>query len=82
MRSSKAGKTPVQTMELISYCVFDQKLKRIQYTGAMNDTVFIRDGELKVIAADHLSVSALTEGSGVFTMKKLMSGKGTLLYVF
>jgi ligand-binding sensor domain-containing protein/serine phosphatase RsbU (regulator of sigma subunit) len=66
----------------IVLCVLDQHQKRIQYTGGMNDLVYIRDGKLEVVRADHLSASVLYEDSGPFTMKEIDSKKGDVLYLF
>ena len=66
----------------IALCVLDQHQKTIQYTGGMNDLVYIRDGKLEVLKADHLSVCVLLEDSGPFTMKEIDYKKGDILYLF
>jgi ligand-binding sensor domain-containing protein/serine phosphatase RsbU (regulator of sigma subunit) len=62
----------------IVLCVLDQH----QYTGGMNDLVYIRDGKLEVLKADRLSVCVLLEDTGPFTMKEIDYKKGDLLYLF
>jgi serine phosphatase RsbU (regulator of sigma subunit) len=66
----------------IALCVLDPHQKRIQYTGGMSDMVYIRDGGLNVVRADHFSVSVLSEDSGPFTMKEIDCKKGDVLYLF
>jgi serine phosphatase RsbU (regulator of sigma subunit) len=66
----------------IALCVFDQHQKRIQYTGGMNNLVFIRDNKLEVIKADRLSVCVLYANSGPFSMKEFDYRKGDMFYLF
>jgi ligand-binding sensor domain-containing protein/serine phosphatase RsbU (regulator of sigma subunit) len=66
----------------IALCVMDPDQKRIQFTGGMNDLVYIRDGKLEVVRADRSSVSVLLEDSGPFTMKEIDYRKGDIFYLF
>ncbi len=66
----------------IALCVLDHRQKRIQYTGGMNDLVYIRDGKMEIVKADHLSVSVLQEDSDSFTMKEINYKKGDILYLY
>ena len=66
----------------IALCVLDQDQKRIQYTGAMNDLIYITDEKLNVINADKSSVCAFFDNSGSFTMKEINYKKGDIFYLF
>jgi ligand-binding sensor domain-containing protein/serine phosphatase RsbU (regulator of sigma subunit) len=66
----------------IALCVLDQHRKKIQYTGGMNDLVYISDGKMEVVKADHFSVSGLLEDSGFFTMKEIDFKTGDVIYLF
>jgi ligand-binding sensor domain-containing protein/serine phosphatase RsbU (regulator of sigma subunit) len=66
----------------IALCVLDQHLNRIQYTGGMNDLVFVRDGKLEIVKADKLSVCILRDDPSSFTMKEIDCKKGDVLYLF
>ena len=66
----------------IALCVLDQQQKRIQYTGGMNNLVYIRDGKLEVVKADRFSVCVLYDNSGPFTMKEIDFKKGDVFYLF
>jgi hypothetical protein len=60
----------------ISLCVMDQQQKRIQYTGGMNNLIFIRDGKIDVIRGDRSSVCVVYDNSDPFTMKEIDYEKG------
>ncbi len=66
----------------IALCVIDKNKKTIQYTGGVNDLIYISKGELNVIKADQSSVCAFMNKSGSFTMKEINYKKGDLLYLF
>jgi ligand-binding sensor domain-containing protein/serine phosphatase RsbU (regulator of sigma subunit) len=66
----------------IALCVFDQERKIVQYTGGMNDLIYIRNGKLSVIKADHSSVCAFIENKGTFTMKEFDYLPGDVFYLF
>jgi serine phosphatase RsbU (regulator of sigma subunit)/streptogramin lyase len=66
----------------ITLCVLDRDRKVIQFTGGMNDLVYIRKGELEIVKADHLSVSAVYEDSASFTKKEIAYQKGDVFYLF
>jgi ligand-binding sensor domain-containing protein/serine phosphatase RsbU (regulator of sigma subunit) len=65
----------------IAVCVLDKKNKTIQFTGGMNDLIYIHKGKLEVIEADHLSVSVLYSDFGKFTKKEIHFEKGDLVYL-
>jgi serine phosphatase RsbU (regulator of sigma subunit) len=62
--------------------VLDQQQKRIQFTGAMNDLVYIRNREINIVRADRDSVCALYENSVPFTMKEIDYRDGDVFYLF
>ena len=66
----------------IALCVLDQHQKRIQFTGGMNNLVYIRDKQLKEVKGDRFSVCVLTDFSGPFTMKEIECRKGDVFYLF
>jgi ligand-binding sensor domain-containing protein/serine phosphatase RsbU (regulator of sigma subunit) len=66
----------------ITLCVLEKDRNVIQYTGGMNDLVYIRNGVLEVVKADHLSVSVVYENSPPFTMKEIDFKKDDVFYLF
>lgn len=66
----------------IALCVFDPAQNIIQYTGGMNDLVYIRDRNLNIAKADGFSVSAISEDLSPFTMKEIAIKKGDVFYLF
>ena len=68
-------------MDLV-LCVLDTRQKKIQYTGAMNDLVYIRNGKLNVVKADRTSVCILFNQSDSFTMTEIEYKKGDIFYLF
>ncbi len=65
----------------IALCVMDRKNKTIQFTGGMNDLVYIHQGIPEVIEADHISVSVLYSDYGKFSKKEIHFEKGDVLYL-
>lgn len=66
----------------IALCVLDQEQKRIQFTGGMNNLIYIHEGKLEVIRADRNSVCVVYDNSGPFTMKEIEYKKGDVFYLF
>ena len=66
----------------IALCVLDQNQKSIQFTGGMNDLIYISKGKLNVIKADQSSVCAYMDNTRSFTMKEINYNKGDILYLF
>ena len=66
----------------IAVCVLDENRKQLHYTGAMNDMVYIHDGKLEVLKADHVSVSIMFENLEDFSVKDLAYKNGDVLYLF
>jgi serine phosphatase RsbU (regulator of sigma subunit) len=66
----------------IALCVLDNRNRRIQFTGGMNDLVFIHDGKIEIIKADHLDVSASYNEFGNFRMTEFYYNKGDMIYLF
>jgi len=65
----------------IALCVMDRKNKTLQFTGGMNDLLYIHEGKPEVIEADHISVSVLYSDFGKFTRKEIHFEKGDLVYL-
>jgi ligand-binding sensor domain-containing protein/serine phosphatase RsbU (regulator of sigma subunit) len=66
----------------IALCVLDQEHKRIQFTGGMNNLIYIHEGILEVIRADRNSVCVVYDNLGPFTMKEIEYEKGDMFYLF
>jgi serine phosphatase RsbU (regulator of sigma subunit) len=66
----------------IALCVLDRKEKKIQYTGGMNNLVYIRDGKLEVIKADRFSVCAAITDPNPFTLNEIEIKEGDVFYMF
>jgi ligand-binding sensor domain-containing protein/serine phosphatase RsbU (regulator of sigma subunit) len=67
-------------MDLV-LCVIDRNHKTIQYTGAMNDLIYIRNGNLSLIKADKISVCSFLDNSIPFTMKEINYREGDIFYL-
>lgn len=65
----------------IALCVMDRKKSTIQFTGGMNDLVFIHQGKMEIIEADHISVSVLYSDYGKFSKTEIQFEKGDVLYL-
>ncbi len=66
----------------IALCVFDKHKNKLQYTGAKTDIVYIEDGKLEILKADHWDVSISNSESGEFTIKEIECKKGDVFYLF
>jgi serine phosphatase RsbU (regulator of sigma subunit) len=66
----------------IALCVLDQQNNKLQFTGGMNDLVYIHDGKIEIIRADLVDVSASYINYGQFTVKEINYKKGDLVYLF
>jgi serine phosphatase RsbU (regulator of sigma subunit)/streptogramin lyase len=84
IRSLQQGRKAILTKDGmdIALCVLDRNQKRIQFTGGMNNLVYIRDKELQEVKADRFSVCVLTDLSGPFTLKEIECRKGDVFYLF
>jgi ligand-binding sensor domain-containing protein/serine phosphatase RsbU (regulator of sigma subunit) len=65
----------------ISLCVLDTRLNRIQFTGGINDLVFIRDEKLNVLKADRYPVGDYDDYPGFFSMHEVQYKKGDVFYL-
>jgi ligand-binding sensor domain-containing protein/serine phosphatase RsbU (regulator of sigma subunit) len=66
----------------IALCVLDVNQKKLQYTGGMNDLVYIHDGKLEVIKADRTSVCFVDDDHKPFTLKEIEYKTGDLFYLY
>ena len=81
LKQNRTDASNTDGMDLV-LCVLDTRQKKIQYTGAMNDLVFIRNGKLNIVKADRTSVCVLFNKSDSFTMKEIEYKKGDIFYLF
>jgi len=65
----------------ISLCVLDRKRHTLQFSGGMNDLIYIHHGKVQVLEADHISVSILYADYGKFSKKEIQIEKGDVLYL-
>ncbi len=66
----------------IALCVLDKNHHKLQYTGAMNDLIFVHEGKLEIIGADHIMVGGYNDSYQPFTLKEFFYTKGDMLYLF
>jgi ligand-binding sensor domain-containing protein/serine phosphatase RsbU (regulator of sigma subunit) len=66
----------------IALCVLDQSQNRIQFSGGMNNLVYIRDKKLEEVKGNRFSVCALSGIWGAFTMEEVECRKGDVFYLF
>jgi len=66
----------------IALCVLDPREKKIQYTGGMNDLIFIRNKKIYEFKADKLSVCFGYNIASYFTMSEIDYVKGDVFYLF
>lgn len=78
---SRKGYTTTDGMD-IALCVLDFQLKKLQFAGAMNDLVYIRNGQRYVLKADHMDVSPADFNKEKFTLKELDYMDGDMVYLF
>ncbi len=66
----------------LSLCIYDKKNKKMQFTGAMNHLVYIRNNKLEVLHADHYSVNSMREDFQPFSMTEIDVQTGDTFYLF
>jgi ligand-binding sensor domain-containing protein/serine phosphatase RsbU (regulator of sigma subunit) len=66
----------------MALCVYDWNQRRIQFTGAMNNLVYIRNGELNLLKADKYSVNMVPEEFNSFSLHELDLQKGDIIYLY
>lgn len=81
LRQNRIDEHPKDGMD-ISLCVLDRYNKKIQFTGGMNDVVYIRDEKLNVLKADRYSVGVFEDYPGFFSMQEIEYHKGDVFYLF
>ncbi len=84
IQSLQQSRKDATTSDGIDIALIVQEKDRsvLQYAGGMNDIVYIRNGELQVVKADHMSASVAYEDSPPFTMKEIVYKKGDIFYLF
>jgi len=81
LQQGRKGLTTRDGMD-ISLCVLDRQEKKIQFTGGMNNLVYVHNQKLDVVKADRISVCSNYGNSQSFTMKEFTYNKGDVLYLF
>ena len=66
----------------MAICVYDKKTGKIQYAGAHNPLIFIREGRLTQINADEMPIGYYENQTESFTNHELEVRKGDMLYLF
>lgn len=81
--SVETHESKVQDGMDLSLCVFDEHKKKVQFSGANNPLVLIRDGEVTRFRGDKFPIGAY-EGRlpQVFTSREIELKKGDCLYIF
>jgi serine phosphatase RsbU (regulator of sigma subunit) len=81
--SLQQGRTDISTADGmdIALCVLDLKKRKIQFTGGMNNLIYVREGKVEVVKADRFSVCAESDFPGVFTLNELEIKEGDMFYL-
>ena len=66
----------------IALCIFDLENKKLQYAGAHNPLVLVRNGELERFSADKMPVSYHQLKDKPFTKKEIRLLDGDCIYIF
>ena len=84
IRSFQQGRKDIQANDGIdiALCVLDKAQMKIQFTGGMNDLVYIHDNKLEIIKADRFSAGFTYDNPKPFTMKEIDCKKGDIFYLF
>lgn len=82
LKQTKGVKSVRDGMD-IALCTFDKSFKKVQFAGAFNPLLLIRDGELSQIKGDKFPIGAfLDEDLRKFTNHELDLKDGDVLYIF
>lgn len=66
----------------MAICVYDKKTSKIQYAGAHNPLIFIRDGKLTQIDADEMPIGYYENQTERFTNHEFEVIEGDMIYMF
>ncbi|MBQ3656351.1 MAG: DUF4154 domain-containing protein [Bacteroidales bacterium] len=66
----------------MAICVYDKKNSKIQYAGAHNPLIIIRDGNLMQTDADEMPIGYYENQTDKFTNHEIEVKKGDMLYLF
>jgi serine phosphatase RsbU (regulator of sigma subunit) len=66
----------------ISLCKLNMKKKIVEFSGAHNSLIHIREGELKTFRGDHQPVGLLLGDKKPFTKQKVKLKKDDMLYIY
>jgi serine phosphatase RsbU (regulator of sigma subunit) len=81
---NQAGKTNIETKDGmdIALCVIDYPSMTLQYAGAYNPLILIRDNALQEIKADKMPVAYFADGKETFTNHLIPILPGDCIYMF
>lgn len=66
----------------IALCVLDRQKRKLQYTGGMNDLVYLSEGKRMLIKADYMDVSPADFNRRKFKLNELDYKEGDMIYLF
>ncbi len=66
----------------LALCVYDREAGTVHYSGALNPLYLIRDGVLKVVKADKISIGSLDDANKKFTTHRIDLRSGDMIYIF
>ena len=84
IRALQQGRRDIPTSDGmdIALCVLDRHKKIIQYTGGMQDILYIRNETLHLVKSDRASVCVLYKDSIPFTLQEIEIKKGDVFYLY
>ena len=80
LQQNRKDHIPLDGMD-ISLIVLDWDRNKLQFTGAMNDLVYVSNGKINVFKADHMGIGA-AEFYGKFSSVETNISKGDMIYLF
>jgi len=66
----------------MSLCLIDLKARKLQFAGANNPLVFVRDGKAIESKADRMPIGIYSEAKGAFTNQEFDLLMGDAFYIF
>ncbi len=66
----------------VALCLLDKKTKKLQFSGAYNALILIRNGELSEIKADKMPIGVAKDKRNHFSKEEFIVQEGDCLYVF
>jgi len=66
----------------IAICIIDLKLMTLEYSGAYNSLILIKNNELKIYKGDRMPIGIHERDKELFTRHQIKISKGDVLYMF